>query len=196
MGFKVDWSNHMTPHIGKPMKAIRLTAGATYSRGEIVISAAGIEGGGIYAVSKALREGAPLVCDLMPDWDVDRIRNALKKPQGKNSLSNHIRKTLKLDSTQIAILSEFGRPFPPDIPPLIKALPITLNGPQAMDQAISTAGGIRFDAMQGFRLRNRPHVFCAGEMLDWEAATGGYLLTGCLATGRSAALQAINEPAL
>ena len=191
MGFRVNWSDHMAAHLGKPVKSIKLTAGDSMSRGEIVLSKAGIEGGGIYTVSKALREGAPLVLDLLPDWSVDRVRFALKKPQGKNSLSNHLRKTLKLDAAQIALLSEFGRPFPCDLAALIKTLPVKHEGPQPIDQAISTAGGVRFDALHGFMLRDHPNVFCAGEMLDWEAPTGGYLITACLATGRAAGLQAI-----
>lgn len=191
MGFRVNWSDHMSAHLGKPIKAIKLTAGDTVSRGEIVLSKDGIEGGGIYSVSKAMREGARLTVDLLPDWDLARIRQALEKPQGKNSLSNHLRKTLKLDAAQIALLTEFGRPFPRDLAPLIKALPIAHDGPHPIDQAISTAGGVRFDALQGFMLGERPDVFCAGEMLDWEAPTGGYLITACLASGRAAALQAL-----
>lgn len=106
-------------------------------------------------------------------------------------MSNHLRKTLKLDQAQIALLSEFGRPFPNDLAGLVKSLPVPLTGPHPMDQAISTAGGVRFDALDGFMLKNRPNVFCAGEMLDWEAPTGGYLISGCLASGRAAAHQAI-----
>lgn len=186
MGFVVDWSDHMAAHFGKPLKSVALTAGNQTSRGEVVISAQGIEGGGIYMVSRAMREGAPLTLDLMPDWTISGIRKALARPRGKNSLSNHLRKTLKLDPVQIALLSEFGRPFPDDLAILIKALPITHNGPRPMDQAISTAGGVRFDALDGFMLRDRAGVFCAGEMLDWEAPTGGYLINACLATGRAA----------
>lgn len=191
MGFGVNWSAHMAPHLGKPIKAIMLKVGDVISRGEIVISKSGIEGGGIYSVSRALREGGSLTLDLMPDWTIDRVRKALKKPQGKNSMSNHLRKTLRLDQAQIALLSEFGRPFPNDLAGLIKSLPVPLTGPHPMDQAISTAGGVRFDALDGFMLKNRPNVFCAGEMLDWEAPTGGYLISGCLASGRAAAHQAI-----
>ncbi|WP_458792208.1 TIGR03862 family flavoprotein [Yoonia sp. MH D7] len=186
MGFVVDWSDHMAAHFGKPLKSVALTAGNQTSRGEVVISAQGIEGGGIYMVSRAMREGAPLMLDLMPDWTISGIRKALARPRGKNSLSNHLRKTLKLDPVQIALMSEFGRPFPDDLAILIKALPITHNGPRPMDQAISTAGGVRFDALDGFMLRDRAGVFCAGEMLDWEAPTGGYLINACLATGRAA----------
>lgn len=187
MGFSVAWSDHMTRHLGQPVKAVALTAGGQTTRGEFVISKRGIEGGGVYMVSRAMREGAPLTIDLMPDWPLDRVRDALAKPRGKTSLSNHLRKVLRLDPVRMALLSEFGRPFPADLAPLIKALPVRHSGPRPMDEAISTAGGVRFDALtEGLMLRGRPGVFCAGEMLDWEAPTGGYLITGCLATGRRA----------
>jgi len=190
MGFTVAWSDHMTAHFGKPLKSIALHAGQEMSRGEVVISAQGIEGGGIYTVSRAMREGAALTLDLLPDWSLDRVRQALARPRGKNSLSNHLRKVLKLDPVQIALLFEFARPLPDDPALRIKALPVKHTGPRPIDQAISTAGGVRFDALDGFMLRDRTGVFCAGEMLDWEAPTGGYLISGCLATGRAAGLQA------
>lgn len=191
MGFVVDWSTHMAPHFGKPIKSVALYAGDTVSRGEAVISAQGLEGGGIYAISRALREGAALRIDLMPDWPVSKIAAALSRPRRKTSLSNHLRKTLRLDPQRIALLSEFGRPFPDDLAPLIRALPIPHNGPRPIDQAISSAGGVMFSALDGFMLKSHPTVFVAGEMLDWEAPTGGYLISGCLASGRAAALQAI-----
>ncbi|WP_439153627.1 TIGR03862 family flavoprotein [Yoonia sp.] len=185
MGFVVDWSDHMARFLGQPVKSVALHAGDLTSRGECIISARGIEGGGIYSVSQAMREGAPLFIDLLPDWPQDRVRAALQKPRGKASLSNHLRKALRLDPLRIALLSEFGRPFPDDLAPLIKALPILHAGPRPMDEAISTTGGVRFDALtDDLMLHDRPGVFCAGEMLDWEAPTGGYLITGCLATGR------------
>lgn len=193
MGFAVHWSDHMARFLGQPIKSVALHAGGMTSRGECVISARGIEGGGIYIVSRAMREGAPLFIDLLPDWTLHRIRIALQKPRGKASVSNHLRKVLRLDPVRIALLSEFGRPFPDDLAPLIKALPVRHAGPRPMDEAISTAGGVRFDALtDDLMLRNRPGVFCAGEMLDWEAPTGGYLITGCLATGRRAGRAAAN----
>jgi len=187
MGFMVDWSAYMTPHLGRPVKSVALTAGSRTTRGEFVISSRGIEGGGIYEVSRAMREGAPLFVDLRPDWPVEKLRAALGKPRGKASLTNHLRKVLNLSPVQMALLSEFGRPFPDDLAPLIKALPILHRGPRPLDEAISTAGGVRFSALNDHLMFNRlPGVFCAGEMLDWEAPTGGYLMTGCLATGRLA----------
>ncbi|MDO6591990.1 aminoacetone oxidase family FAD-binding enzyme [Loktanella sp. D2R18] len=192
MGMLINWSDHMERHFGTPVKACMLSAGDQHTRGEFVISAQGIEGGGVYMLSKPLRLGAQLYLDLLPDWSLERVRAALAKPRGKFSLSNHLRKVLKFDPLRIALLMEFGRPMPDDIGPLIKALPIAHNGPRPIDEAISTAGGVGFDALtDGFMLRGRPGVFCAGEMLDWEAPTGGYLITGCLATGAKAAHAAI-----
>ena len=187
MGMEVAWSPHMAPHFGSAVKAVALHAGGQMSRGEFVISARGLEGGGIYALSAPLREGQPLTCDLLPDWPMEKLRQALQRPRGKASLSNHLRKALRLSPPQLALLMEFGRPFPDDLAPLIKALPIHHAGPRPLDEAISTAGGLRFDALDaGLMLKDRPGVFCAGEMLDWDAPTGGYLITGCLATGRQA----------
>ncbi|WP_306152773.1 TIGR03862 family flavoprotein [Roseovarius sp. MMSF_3281] len=184
MGFVVAWSDHMRRHFGTPVKGVALRAGMALSRGEVVISERGIEGGGIYAVSKAMREGAPLVLDLLPDLDVETIRQRLARLRGKNSLKNHLRKTLKLDPVKQALLMEFARPLPGDLAPLLKALPVAHQGPRPMDEAISTAGGLRFEALDdGLMLRDRPGTFAAGEMLDWEAPTGGYLLSACFATG-------------
>ena len=191
MGFVVNWSSHMTPHLGSPVKSVALRAGKQTSRGEFIISEKGIEGGGIYMMSRAIREGAALTIDLKPDWPLEKIRAALNKPRGKASLSNHLRKVLKFTPAHTALLSEFGRPFPTDLAPLIKALPVTHQGPRPMDEAISTAGGLRFDALtDSLMMAERAGVFCAGEMLDWEAPTGGYLITGCLATGRLAGISA------
>ena len=184
MGFVVDWSAHMTRHFGVPVKAVAMSAGAVTTRGECIISARGIEGGGIYALSRPMREGAPLVMDLLPDWALAQLRSALAKPRGKASVTNHLRKVLRLDPVRLALLAEFGLPYPDDLAPLIKALPIRHAGPRPLDEAISTAGGVRLDALtDDLMLRARPGVFCVGEMLDWEAPTGGYLITGCLATG-------------
>lgn len=191
MGFLVHWSDHMTPHLGSPVKSVAMTAGDTTSRGEIIISQRGIEGGGIYMLSRAMRDGAPLFLDLKPDWPLAKVRAALDKPRGKASMSNHLRKVLKFTPVQTALLSEFGRPLPQDLSPLIKSLPIKHQGPRPMDEAISTAGGVRFDLLDdGLMLKAKPGVFCAGEMLNWEAPTGGYLITGCLATGQWAGLAA------
>ncbi|SDE69473.1 TIGR03862 family flavoprotein [Limimaricola pyoseonensis] len=190
MGFGVDWSGHMRPHFGAAVKPVALIAGARRERGEFVVSARGVEGGGIYAVSADLRDGAALALDLVPDLGPEEALRRLSRPRGKASLSNHLRKALKLDPVRMALLREFARPLPQDpaaLAAVVKALPVPLRGPHPIDEAISTAGGLRFDALdETLMLRARPGVFAAGEMLDWEAPTGGYLLTACLATGRMA----------
>ncbi|EBA11249.1 TIGR03862 family flavoprotein [Roseobacter sp. CCS2] len=191
MGFIVNWSDHIKPHLGAPVKSVALMAGGQTSRGEFIISERGIEGGGVYMVSRAMRLGAKLTIDLKPDWPLEKVSAALRKPRGKSTLSNHLRKVLKFTPAQTALLSEFGRPFPDDLTSLIKALPVTHQGPRPIDEAISTAGGVRFDALtDNLMITHKPGVFCAGEMLDWEAPTGGYLITGCLATGALAGMQA------
>ncbi len=187
-GIRIDWSDHMAPVLGAPLKGIALTAGGSRSRGEAVISARGLEGGGVYAISKAVRQGAELSIDLLPDLAPEELLRRLSRPRGKSSWSNHLRRQLRLSPAQMALLQEFGRPLPSDPVPLaalIKALPIRHNGLRPIDEAISTAGGVRQEALDdGLMLRTMPGVYCAGEMLDWEAPTGGYLLTACFATGR------------
>lgn len=191
MGLLVDWAPQMAQHFGTPVKGAALIAGDLSSRGEFVVSMRGLEGGGVYSISRAVREGAPLFIDLFPDKSLDQLRAALARPRGKATLGKFLKQTLGLDPIRWALLNEFGRPLPDDLAPLVKALPLRHSGPRPMDEAISTAGGIRFDALDdGLMLKQRPGVFCAGEMLDWEAPTGGYLLTGCLATGRLAGLTA------
>lgn len=187
MGFTVAWSDHMTPHFGTAVKGCTLTAGDATSRGEFVVSAKGIEGGGIYGVSSAMRDGAPLVLDLLPDMTMDEIANKLRDPKGKQSTANTLRKALKLDPIKRALLNEFGRDAGLSLPEKIKGLRFPPLTPRPIDEAISTAGGVRFDALtDDLMLKSRDGVYCAGEMLDWEAPTGGYLITACLATGRHA----------
>lgn len=192
MGFVVPWSRHVEPYFGAPVKGCRLSAGDVSSRGEFVVSKVGIEGGGVYSVSSAVRDGAPLVLDLLPDMDVATIARRLDGVKGKQSASNAMRKALKLDGVKRALFNEFGRNSKVSIAETVKALPFPALTPRPMDEAISTAGGIRFEAMtDDFMLKGRAGVFCAGEMLDWEAPTGGYLINGCLATGRHAGLGAL-----
>lgn len=195
-GLVVDWSDHMAAHFGVPLKGIALRAGALSSRGEAVISARGLEGGGIYAICAAVREGADLTLDLLPDLTVEEVTRRLKRPRGKASLANHLRKALKLTPAQIALMQEFARPLPQEPSELaarIKSLPVRHQGLRPMDEAISTAGGVCHEALDaGLMLKEIPGTFCAGEMLDWEAPTGGYLLTACLATGRWAGRGAVD----
>jgi len=187
-GIRVEWSDHMTRHFGAALKGIALTSGPYSSRGEAAISKRGLEGGGVYSISRGVREGHPLTLDMLPDLSVPEITARLSKPRGKASLKEHLRKTLKLPPAQIALLQEMARPLPDGLRALarlIKALPIKHTGLRPMDEAISTAGGIRFDALdKGLMINALPGVFAAGEMLDWEAPTGGYLISACLATGR------------
>ncbi|MEZ5674228.1 MAG: TIGR03862 family flavoprotein [Thalassovita sp.] len=184
MGFHVAWSAHMQPHFGQPVKNVILSAGPDQIRAEFVLSHRGVEGGGIYAVSRALRDGAMLTVDLMPDLTTDQIRSRLANAPRKQSLSNRLRKVLR-DPVKQALVMECARPLPDDPAPLLKALPLPLTSPYPLDEAISTAGGLRFAALDdGLMLKTHPGVFAAGEMLDWEAPTGGYLLTACLATGK------------
>ncbi len=187
MGFEIDWSSHMGKHFGHAVKGVELTAGSARSRGEFVISKRGIEGGGIYTVSKAMRDGASLEIDLLPDWTRAKTTAQISRSRGKTSLGNHLRKTLKLTPEKLALLFEFGQPlpkYPKQIAHLIKALPIKHNGPRPIDEAISTAGGVAFSGLtEDLELKSIPNLYCVGEMLDWEAPTGGYLLSACLATG-------------
>ena len=186
MGFTVDWSDHMARHFGAPVKGVALVAGGQRERGEFVLSARGIEGGGVYAVSRAVREGAALTLDLAPDRSLSEVTGRLAKGSGKETMANWLRKALKLDPVKIALLQEWGRPLPKGdrLARLVKALPVRHGGPRPIAEAISSAGGIAREAQtEALELRALPGVFAAGEMLDWEAPTGGYLLTACLATG-------------
>ena len=193
MGITLSWSKHMTRHFGAAIKNCSLTCGGKTTKGEFVISRNGLEGSLIYGFSPALRAGETLTLDLLPDLTQEQITTRLAKVPRKNTLSNSLRKALNLSPAKIALLQEFSRPPQPlsALPGHLKELPIPYTGTAPLDQAISVAGGIRQSALtQQFMLRNLPGVFCAGEMLDWEAPTGGYLLTACLATGRSAGLAA------
>ncbi len=190
MGLRVAWSPHMAPHLGQPVKGAALITPDQTSRGEFVLSARGLEGGGIYAIAALVRDGAPLSLDLAPDLGVDDIAHRLGRTPARDSLPNRLRKALRLDPVKLALLQEWGRPLPTDPLALarkLKALPVRHLGPRPLSEAISSAGGICATALTGqLELKALPGVFAAGEMLDWEAPTGGYLLTGCLATGRVA----------
>lgn len=187
-GLSVLWSAQMRKVFGAPVKGVAWSAGQMLSRGEAVLTEAGLEGGGIYSVTPALREGAALCVDLKPDVSLANLTERLAGPRGKASLSNHLRKALRLEPVKIALLQEMGRPLPKEpeaLARLIKTLPVQHAGLRPLDEAISTVGGVPLDALDDrLMLRDRPGVFCAGEMLDWDAPTGGYLLTTCFATGR------------
>ena len=193
--FVVKWSMKMSKYFGQPLKSIKLSAGSQSSRGEIIISQKGIEGGGIYSLSAQLKKGEDLILDLLPDWDNGKILKLLTMPWGKSSSSNVLRKRLKLEPVKQAILREFAMDVfkePALLTKSIKSLKIPLNGTGPIQTAISTSGGMKMGSIdENFMLRSRPGVFCAGEMLDWDAPTGGYLITTCLATGRMAGKRAV-----
>ena len=193
--FIVKWSIKMSKYFGQPLKSIKLSAGSQSSRGEIIISQKGIEGGGIYSLSAQLKKGEDLILDLLPDWDNDKILKLLTIPWGKSSSSNILRKRLKLEPIKQAILREFAMDVfkePALLTKSIKSLKIPLNGTGPIQTAISTSGGVKMSSIdENFMLRGRPGIFCAGEMLDWDAPTGGYLITTCLATGRMAGKRAL-----
>ncbi len=181
VGFEVNWSPHMARFFGQPVKGAALCVGGQRERGEFIISSKGVEGGGIYAVSRALREGAELMLDLMPDVPAAEVAKRLARMRADESTTNRLRK-LGLSAVAVALTQEFGRGLPLLA---VKALPVRLAGPRPLDEAISVAGGVRRGAVtDGLELRALPGIFVCGEMLDWEAPTGGYLLTGCWATGR------------
>jgi uncharacterized flavoprotein (TIGR03862 family) len=181
MGFRVGWSAKMEPHFGQPVKGVALIAGDHRERGEFVISAKGVEGGGIYSVSRVLRGGATLALDLLPDLTEGDIAQRLGKAKPGESSVNRLRK-LGLSPVQVALVMEFSRDAPFD---RLKHLPIPLAGPRPLDEAISVAGGVDWASLtDDLELKALPGVFACGEMLDWEAPTGGYLLTACWATGR------------
>ena len=182
MGFHVDWSPHMAKVFGQAVKGAALCVDKRRERGEFIISSKGIEGGGIYAVSRDLRQGAALQLDLMPDVSVDEVAQRLSAMRSSETLVNRLRK-LGLSAPALALVMEFGRALSPL--QAVKALPIPLGPTRPMDEAISVAGGVSFASVTpDLELRALPKTFVCGEMLDWEAPTGGYLLTGCWASGR------------
>lgn len=187
VGLRVAWSPQMERHVGRPVKGVAWATGMTVSRGEAVISRDGLEGGGIYAVSGAVQAGAALRLNLFPTMTAEEVGARLARARDKDSLSTRLRKTLRLDPVRIALVQEWGRPLPKnrmDLARALKSLPVPVQGTMPMDGAISTTGGVPLAALDdGFMLRDRPGVFCAGEMVDWDAPTGGWLLTACFATG-------------
>ena len=193
MGFNVSWSDAMARVMGAAVKGVAIHAGDAVSRGEWVITRQGIEGGGIYEVAAALRDGAAGCVDLAPDLDMAALAARFGRPRGKLSLGNWLRRVLG-DPVKVALLLEWGQPLPADAAgwaATAKALPLRHDGPMGLERAISSAGGIMRDGVdEGLQLRALPGVFVAGEMLDWEAPTGGYLLTACLASGRRAGMAA------
>ncbi len=194
-GFIVEWSDYFRNSFhGTPLKRIALNFGSKSTRAEIIITQNGIEGGGIYALSKPIRDAVlmhspqVLELDLRPDLTLEHISDKLKIRKKGASLATHLRKNLGLNPVSIALLRECYEIMPDDLAKAIKSVPIKIISTAPIDRAISTAGGVKFSEVDDdFRLLKKPGVFVAGEMLDWEAPTGGYLLQACFATGARAA---------
>jgi uncharacterized flavoprotein (TIGR03862 family) len=202
-GFLVGWSKIFRDRFeGQPLKGVALSFGPDTLRGEAVITRAGIEGGAIYALSAELREAilksgeATLHVALRPDLETGDLIRQLSTPRGKQSFSNFLRKAIRLSAVAIGLLQEaavasgvaLSSLSLASLAELINAVPIKLNGVAPIARAISTAGGISFDELDAdFMIRCLPGIFAAGEMLDWEAPTGGYLLQAAFATGAAAA---------
>src|SRR3954471_9862587 len=200
-GFPVAWSDIFRDRFeGQPLKGVALTFGEHSVRGEAVVTRTGIEGGAVYALSAELREAidrgrATLHVALRPDLDIKELIAKVSAPRGKQSLSNFLRKAVSLSPVAIGLLQEAAKTSgaslaslsPAELANLINAVPIELTGVAPIVRAISTAGGIAFSEVDaGFMIRRLPGVFAAGEMLDWEAPTGGYLLQASFATGAAA----------
>ncbi len=207
-GFSVQWSDHLrTRFAGTPLKSVVAKiyqnkpddAPTFHQQGEFILTDYGVEGSLIYAASSLLRTTytkngeATLFIDLAPNRSEKQLQERLARPRGSNSQANHWRRQINLSGVKAGLLREFAKPGDLDDPArlaaLIKNLPLPIGPPRPLAEAISTAGGVPFPALgDNLQLHALPGVFCAGEMLDWEAPTGGYLLTACMATGRAAGL--------
>jgi uncharacterized flavoprotein (TIGR03862 family) len=207
-GFDVKWSQHLrTRYAGHPVKPVVVTVtnaeGIEFrQQGEFIVTDTGIEGGVIYAVSAWLRDEilakgvAHIRLDLAPDRDLSRVIKDLSRPRGSRSMASHLRRLIGIEGVKAGLLREFMSKQDFTDPKLlgtaIKALQVPLVAPRPLDEAISTAGGVPFEALDArLMIRALPGVFCAGEMLDWEASTGGYLLTASFASGRAVGAGAI-----
>jgi len=209
-GFDVAWSAHLKQRFaGAPLKGVAIAIGDWHQAGEMVLTASGVQGSLVYAASSRLREAialegqATFMLDLLHARSADWVRAELAHPRGPRSLATHLKSRLKLEGAKAALLWELvpkaAQADPAQLAATIKALPVRVTAARPIAEAISTAGGVRFEGLdEHLMLRSRPGVFVAGEMLDWEAPTGGYLLTACFATGRvagqgaSAWVQAMN----
>jgi uncharacterized flavoprotein (TIGR03862 family) len=199
--FLVNWSAVFRERFaGTPVKTVALTYAGHRVRGEVMISRDGIEGGAIYALSRIMREkpGHPLVIDLRPDLTTAALAQRLSRQRGKDSLSNVMRKTAGLPPVAIALLRETGSSMDAAG---IKQVVVTLAGPAGIARAISSAGGVALDEVDdSFQLKKVPGTYCVGEMLDWEAPTGGYLLQACFSTAvvaaRALAARLAKQPAI
>ena len=210
-GFDVCWSAHFSSrYAGHPLATVAIICTGpdgkpARKQGQFVVTAGGVEGSLIYALSGALRDriaqdGSALIhLDLLPDWSLARVIDEVTRPRGARSISSHLQSRLGITGVKSGLLREclgaaaFSAQSadPLLLAQSIKLLPLRLSAPRPIDEAISSAGGVRFESMQGTMLGALPGVFAAGEMLDWEAPTGGYLLSACLASGHAAGLDAL-----
>jgi uncharacterized flavoprotein (TIGR03862 family) len=203
-GFDVAWSAHFRDKFaGQPLKSVVATFGDRQRQGEFVVTRHGVEGSLIYALSAALRDAietegsATLHLDLAPGKTLERLTAEIAHPRGSRSMASHLQSRCGIAGVKAGLLREcvpkedFAEPA--KLAAAIKALPLRLVAPRPLDEAISSAGGVTADALDArLMLKALPGVFCAGEMLDWEAPTGGYLLTACFASGRAAAEGALS----
>ncbi|QVQ29405.1 TIGR03862 family flavoprotein [Achromobacter deleyi] len=203
-GFDVSWSDHFRERFaGQPVKSVSMACGGQARQGEFVISETGIEGSLVYALSAPLRDQidaqgrAVAMLDLAPDWPQEKVMAAVTHPRGARSMSSHLQSRLGLTGVKAGLLRECATADdfrdPARLGLRIKTLPLVLTRTRPIDEAISTAGGVSFEGLTaGLMLKAAPGVFCVGEMLDWEAPTGGYLLTACMASGVVAATSVID----
>ena len=201
-GYRVSWSDHFrSKNAGKPLKNVALTVGGVRRRGEIMITDSGVEGGLVYASGAALRAairngtGIETELDLRADVSVKTLAKSLSSPRGSQSMSTWLQRRAHLSTVGVAVLREFFPDLPSEPGELaraIKQVPLYLDGPVDMERAISTAGGIAFEELnERFMLNRAPGLFVAGEMLNWDAPTGGYLLQASLSTGHAAGQGAV-----
>jgi len=199
-GFDVAWSPHFSERFdGQPLKSVVLLFGTFRHRGEFIVTKDGVQGSLVYAASASIRDEieakgkAIITLDMSPDRSHEWLVEKLSKPRGSRSMASHLEKTVGLKGVKVGLLHEF---MPKEdfvnaekLASFIKQMPIPLIAPRPLDEAISSAGGVTFESLdENLMIRNLPGIFCAGEMLDWEAPTGGYLLTACFASGRAAGL--------
>ena len=203
-GFDVAWTSYFRERFeGHPIKSVALSFGPFHQQGEFIVTKDGVEGSLIYAASTLLRDEieargqAVMMLDLAPDRSHEWLVERLSRSRGSRSMASHLEKTVNIKGVKVGLLREF---VPKDdfwnLQPLahfIKNLPIPLIATRPLDEAISSAGGVTFESLdEDLMLRSIPGVFCAGEMLDWEAPTGGYLITACMASGYAAGLGVLN----
>jgi uncharacterized flavoprotein (TIGR03862 family) len=203
-GFDVAWSPHFREKFeGHPVKSVVLSFGDFHQQGEFIITKEGVEGSLIYAASSLLRDEieangkAVMMLDLAPDHSHDWLVERLSRSRGSRSMASHLEKSVNIKGVKAGLLREFvSKDDFAHLQPLahfIKNLPIPLIATRPLDEAISSAGGVTFESLdEHLMLKSMPGVFCAGEMLDWEAPTGGYLITACMASGVTAGQGVLN----